>query len=197
MEDPHRHHDMNDKVHDLQSENLRLKEKENLLELEIKKMQTKLQRIDELIGKTRTTGGGGGDSSDYGRLARELEEQFGTFKDENTVLKDRVRKLKTVVGGLSQQLQGPPQKTATKAYNPKGSSSAARKSSVSKRPQTSHGGVTSSMGKVNVSSSLSMSQVHFPAGTSLEQQRLIADMREQMKRNQIEISRLERERDKY
>jgi hypothetical protein len=93
-------HDMNDKVHELHTENLKLKERENLLEREIKKMQTKLQRIDELIIKSRH--GGAAADTDNGKLARELEEQFGTFKDENSIMKDRVRKLKTVLQGLSQ-----------------------------------------------------------------------------------------------
>lgn len=99
-------HDVNDRVHGLQNENLKLKEKENLLEQEIKKMQTKLQRIDELMIKSR--GGPSAQDSDYGRLQKELEEQFGTFNEENMVLKERVRKLKTVFAGLSQQLAGPP-----------------------------------------------------------------------------------------
>lgn len=68
----HDDHDVNDRVHGLQNENLKLKEKENLLELEIKKMQTKLHRIDELIGKSR--GSVGAQDSDYGRLSRELED---------------------------------------------------------------------------------------------------------------------------
>lgn len=59
-------HDMNDRVHGLHSDNLRLKEKENLLELEIKKMQTKLHRIDELMTKVR--GGASATDTDFGRL---------------------------------------------------------------------------------------------------------------------------------
>lgn len=43
-----------DKCHDLEKENLVLKEKENLLEREILKMQTKLRRIEELM-KTKKT----------------------------------------------------------------------------------------------------------------------------------------------
>ena len=38
---------------------------------------------------------------DFGRLQSELEEHFGQFKDENSVLKDKVRKLKTIYKGLS------------------------------------------------------------------------------------------------
>lgn len=52
-------HDINDRVHGLQGENLKLKEKENLLEQEIKKMQTKLHRIDELMMKSRGISGSG------------------------------------------------------------------------------------------------------------------------------------------
>ena len=43
-----------------------MKEKENLLELEIKKMQTKLYRIDELMTKVR--GGASATDTDFGRL---------------------------------------------------------------------------------------------------------------------------------
>ena len=62
-------------------------------------MQTKLRRIDELLRSEKTY-----TDTDYGRLQQELEEQFGDFKDENTVLKDRVRKLKTIFNGLSNQM---------------------------------------------------------------------------------------------
>ncbi len=49
------------------------------------------------------------------KLQRELEEQFGTFKDENTVLKDRVRKLKTIFNGLSSQVGTAPKQSKTAA----------------------------------------------------------------------------------
>lgn len=48
--------DINDRCHEIEKENLGLKEKENLLEREITKMNTKLRRIEELIkaGKNYT-----------------------------------------------------------------------------------------------------------------------------------------------
>lgn len=58
-----------DKCHDLEKENLVLKEKENLLEREILKMQTKLRRIEELM-KTKKTFS----DNDFARLQKELEE---------------------------------------------------------------------------------------------------------------------------
>lgn len=92
--------DVEDRVFGLKSENLKLKEKENLLELEVKKMQTKLRRIDELLHAQKIHREGAA-CTDFSKLSRELDEQFGSFKDENTILKDRVRKLKTVFNGLS------------------------------------------------------------------------------------------------
>lgn len=80
-----------DKCHDLEKENLVLKEKENLLEREILKMQTKLRRIEELLKSKRTFSDG-----DFGILQRELEEQFGEIMDENTVLQDRIKKLQII-----------------------------------------------------------------------------------------------------
>ena len=38
---------------------------------------------------------------DYTKLANELDDQLGTFRDENTILKERVRKLKTIHAGLT------------------------------------------------------------------------------------------------
>lgn len=43
--------DDTDKIFDLEKENMTLKQKENLLEMEIVKMKTKLHRIDELMRK--------------------------------------------------------------------------------------------------------------------------------------------------
>lgn len=104
-----------DKCHDLEKENLVLKEKENLLEREILKMQTKLRRIEELM-KTKKTFS----DNDFARLQKDLEEQFGDIMDENTVINDRIKKLKiihkhlTTKGTTTVDLTG---KTSKKTYH--------------------------------------------------------------------------------
>ena len=65
-------------------------------------MQTKLQRIDDLMRNAKDRKFADGD---YVRLANELDEQLGSFKDENTLLKERVRKLKTIHQGLTAQIE--------------------------------------------------------------------------------------------
>jgi hypothetical protein len=80
-------------VHSLERENLKLKSKENLLELEIKKMQTKLHRIDELMRNARERKYS---DQDYSRMVNELDDMFGGFKDENARMKERIRKLKII-----------------------------------------------------------------------------------------------------
>ena len=72
---------------------MKLKSKENLLELEIKKMQTKLHRIDELMRNAREHKY---NDQDYSRMVNELDDMFGGFKDENTRMKERIRKLKII-----------------------------------------------------------------------------------------------------
>lgn len=59
-------------------------------------MQTKLRRIEELMRSGKTYS-----DNDYARLQNELEDQFGDFKDENSVLKERVHKLNIIYKGLS------------------------------------------------------------------------------------------------
>jgi len=39
-------------------------------------------------------------------LLEELEDQFGSLKDENTLMKERVRKLKFIHNGLTAQQEG-------------------------------------------------------------------------------------------
>lgn len=62
-------------------------------------MHTRIRRIDELM-KSDKNFSGDITESDYSRLERELEEQFGNFNDENSVLKDRIKKLEIVKKGL-------------------------------------------------------------------------------------------------
>lgn len=60
--------DKRDRVINLEKENNSLKEKENLLQTEITKMQTKLRRIDGLIRSRSAVGGDSGyDSHDLQR----------------------------------------------------------------------------------------------------------------------------------
>ncbi len=61
-------------------------------------MQTKLHRIDELMRNTKDRKAG---DRDYAILENELDEQFGNLKDENTMMKDRIRKLKIIQSGLT------------------------------------------------------------------------------------------------
>ena len=63
------------------------------------RMHTRIRRIDELM-KSDKNFSGDITESDYSRLERELEEQFGNFNDENSVLKDRIKKLEIVKKGL-------------------------------------------------------------------------------------------------
>ena len=83
----------------MEKENNVLKEKENLLKVEVTKMQTKLHRIDGLM---RSRSHMGGDSSyDVRDMQRDLQNEFEDLKDKNTSTKDRVRKLNVIHRGLA------------------------------------------------------------------------------------------------
>jgi len=74
-----------------------LKEKENLLESEIKKMETKLRRIEGLArSRSKYAGEEAGSYYDFTDMETELTKEFGTLKDENTSIKDKVRKLRVI-----------------------------------------------------------------------------------------------------
>ena len=60
------------------------------------RLSTKLKTIEEFSKSL------GPSQKDFGALHRELEDHLGEIKDENDMLKDRVRKLKTVFNGLSE-----------------------------------------------------------------------------------------------
>lgn len=91
--------DKKDRVINLEKENNTLKEKENILQTEIIKMQTKLRRIDGLI-RSRSAAGGetGYDSHD---LQRDLQNEFDMMKANNETTKEKVRKLHVIQRGLA------------------------------------------------------------------------------------------------
>ena len=83
--------DKKDRIIRLESENNTLKEKENILQSEITKMQTKLRRIDGLLRSRSAMGGDSGyDSHD---LQRDLQNEFDQLKTQNDISKEKVRKL--------------------------------------------------------------------------------------------------------
>jgi FtsZ-binding cell division protein ZapB len=83
--------DKKDRIIRLESENNTLKEKENILQSEITKMQTKLRRIDGLLRSRSAIGGDSGyDSHD---LQRDLQNEFDQLKTQNDISKEKVRKL--------------------------------------------------------------------------------------------------------
>ena len=86
--------DKKDRVINLEKETNTLKEKENILQTEIIKMQTKLRRIDGLI-RSRSAAGGetGYDSHD---LQRDLQNEFDVMKANNETTKEKVRKLHVI-----------------------------------------------------------------------------------------------------
>ncbi|CDW85652.1 protein fantom [Stylonychia lemnae] len=111
-----------DRCYDLEKENLTLKEKENLLEREILKqikyfsthyfrMQTKLRRIEELTKSKNTFS-----DKDFARIQKELEDQYSEILDENSVLADRIRKLKIIHVGLKNKKIGAKQITTHHTY---------------------------------------------------------------------------------
>lgn len=61
------------------------------------RLSTKLKTIEEFSKNL------GPSHKDYGSLQRELDDHLGEIKDENSMLNDRVKKLKIVFNGLSVQ----------------------------------------------------------------------------------------------
>lgn len=80
----------------LQEENRKHKEKQNVLKQEIHKMTTKMRRIEALMKRERNF-----TDEEILQLERELEDKLGELRDENSVLKERVRKLNMIHKGLS------------------------------------------------------------------------------------------------
>ena len=90
--------DKKDRVMFYERENNVLKAKGTLLTQEITKMKTKLHRIEELM-RTR---GKLTDGNDYGisDMQRDLEDECEDIKNENSELKEKVRKLNVIQRGL-------------------------------------------------------------------------------------------------
>lgn len=84
-----------EQYHQITEENLQLKEKQNVLESEIKKMHTKMRRIEALMKKERNL-----TDNDFADLEQELQLQLGEIQGENSELRDRVRKLNMIHKGL-------------------------------------------------------------------------------------------------
>jgi len=84
-----------EQYHQITEENLQLKEKQNVLESEIKKMHTKMRRIEALMKKERNL-----TDNDFANLEQELQQQLGEIQGENSDLRDRVRKLNMIHKGL-------------------------------------------------------------------------------------------------
>lgn len=84
---------------DMEQENNILKEKKNLLGTEVKKMETKLRRIEALM---RSRGNLGGDSTyDAKDLQKDLQSEFDNLKAQNEFTKEKVRKLAVIQRGLA------------------------------------------------------------------------------------------------
>lgn len=100
--------DREDRTMELERENNALKEKENLLQLEIKSMQTKLRRIEELINQRSRMGGDG--PMDLIGIQNDLQHECDKLKTENEDTKEKVRKLTVIQRGLATRPAGAPAK---------------------------------------------------------------------------------------
>ena len=74
-------------------------------------MQTKLRRIEELmkVGQNYS-------DADFSKLQSEFDSQFTEIKDENTMLKERVRKLHIIQTGLSSKIGNTQQHKVSKTF---------------------------------------------------------------------------------
>lgn len=86
-----------DRIINLEKENNVLKEKENLLKVEVTKMQTKLHRIEGLL-RSRSHHAG---ETDARQMASDLQSEFEELQSKNTTTKERVRKLNVIHRGLA------------------------------------------------------------------------------------------------
>lgn len=83
----------NDRVMNMEQENNSLKERKNLLEVEVKKMETKLRRIEALM---RSRGNLGDVNYDQKDLQKDLQAEFDNLKAQNEFTKEKVRKLAVI-----------------------------------------------------------------------------------------------------
>jgi len=90
--------DKKDKIFELEEENNKLKEKENLLQSEVTKMQTKLRRIEALM---RSKGNIDENSVyDANALQRDLQKEYDNLLQQNEFTREKVRKLNVIKRGL-------------------------------------------------------------------------------------------------
>lgn len=80
---------------ELELENNTLKNKKNLLEKEVMKMETKLKRIDELL-RSRSMAAGDNTGYDARDLQRDLQNEYDKLKEQNEFTREKVRKLNVI-----------------------------------------------------------------------------------------------------
>jgi predicted nucleic acid-binding Zn-ribbon protein len=98
--------DRKDKELELERENNTLKNKKNLLEQEVVKMETKLKRIDELL-RSRSLAAGDNTGYDAQDLQRDLQREYDKLKDQNEFTREKVRKLAVIQRGLQSKVVVP------------------------------------------------------------------------------------------
>ena len=88
--------DRAERFYDLLDENIKLKTHQSVLDGELTKMNTRLQRIKEMIARERRLNGG--------NFGKGFDKQIDEIIDENTDLTSENRKLRTVVKGLKNRI---------------------------------------------------------------------------------------------
>ena len=88
--------DRAERFYDLLDENIKLKTHQSILDGELNKMNTRLQRIKEMIVRERRLNGG--------NFGKGFDKQIDEIIDENTDLTSENRKLRTVVKGLKNRI---------------------------------------------------------------------------------------------
>lgn len=88
--------DQVDKIYEYERENTALKSKQNLLEAEIEKMNTKLTRINELMSRTSKGSRDGGKSLVPAEVQRHLQDEVNKLSSENEQMRDKNKKLRAI-----------------------------------------------------------------------------------------------------
>lgn len=88
--------DQVDKIYEYERENTALKSKQNLLEAEIEKMNTKLTRINELMARTSKGARDGGKSAIPAEVQRHLQDEVNKLSSENDQMRDKNKKLRAI-----------------------------------------------------------------------------------------------------
>jgi len=76
-----------------------LKNKKNMLEAEVKKMETKLRRIEALM-RSRSNAVGQEGAQSAQDLQRDLQNEFDNLKAQNELSREKVRKLTVIQNNL-------------------------------------------------------------------------------------------------